>query len=129
MALSSVNYQNQALNALDASGSPVNLGGYVSLHSASPGSPVLNAAGANENANTGSYARQACTWNAASGGSKTNSSALTFTTAGSVAVTHFGTSSVVTYNTGPFGIGGALSSSVTAVTITVAAGALTISAS
>lgn len=128
MALASVNYINQALNALDASGTPTNLAAFVSLHVGSPGSPVLGAAGANENANTGSYARQACTWNAASGGTKTNSSALTFTTAGTVAVTHFGTSSVVTYNTGPFGIGGALTSSVTAVTITVAAGALTISA-
>lgn len=129
MALASINAANQALNGLDASGTPTNLMGFVSLHSASPGAPVLNAAGANENANTGSYARQACSWNAASGGSKTNSSSLTFTTAGSVAVTHFGTSSVVTYNTGPFGIGGALSSSVTAVTITVAAGALTLAAS
>lgn len=129
MALASTNAQNQALQAQDASAVGVNLLGFVSLHSASPGSPALGAAGANENANTGSYARQACTWNAASGGSKTNSSALSFTTGGTVAVTHFGTSSVVTYNTGPFGIGGALSSSVTAVTITVAAGALTLSAS
>lgn len=129
MALASINAANQALNGQDASGSPVNLLGFVSLHSASPGSPTLGAAGANENANTGSYARQACSWNAASGGTKTNSSALTFTTAGSVAVTHAGTSSVVTYNTGPFGIGMPLSSSVTAVTITIAAGALTLSAS
>jgi hypothetical protein len=129
MALASVNAQNQALNGLDASGSPVNLMGFVSLHVGSTGAPVLNAAGANENANAGSYARQACTWNAAASGSKTNSSALTFTTLGTIAVTHFGTSSVITYNTGPFGLGGALSSSVTAVTITVAAGALTLSAS
>lgn len=128
MATASINYRNQALDALTASGTPVNLGAFVSLHVGDPGSPVLGAAGANENANTGSYARQACTWNAASGASKTNSSALTFTTAGSVAVTYFGTSSVVTYNTGPFGIGGALTSSVTAVTITIAAGALTVSA-
>ena len=41
MALASINYANQALNALDASGSPVNLGGFVSLHSASPGAPTL----------------------------------------------------------------------------------------
>lgn len=129
MALASINAANQALNGLDASGTPTNLMAFVSFHSASPGAPALGAAGANENANTGSYARQACSWNAASAGSKTNSSSLTFSTAGSVAVTHFGTSSVVTHNTGPFGIGGALGSSVTAVTITVAPGALTLSAS
>lgn len=129
MPILSINGANQALNALDASGTPTNLMGYTSLHVASPGSPVLNAAGANENANSGSYARQATTWNAASGGTKTNSSALTFSTLGTVAVTHFGTSSVVTYNTGPFGIGGALAASVTATTITVASGALTLTAS
>ena len=128
MALASINAANQALDGINATGSPVNLLAYVSLHTASPGSPTLGTAGANENANTGSYARQACTWNAASGGSKTNSSALSFSTLGSVAVTHAGTSSVVTYNTGPFGIGMPLSSSVTAATITVAAGALTLTA-
>lgn len=129
MALASVNAANQALNGLDASGTPTNLMGFVSLHVASPGTPALNAAGANENANAGSYARQACSWNAPSASSKTNSSTLAFTTLGTVAVTHFGTSSVSTYNTGPFGIGGALTSSVTAVNITVAPGALTIGAS
>ena len=124
MALASTTYANQALNALDASGSPTNLASHVALHTA-----TTSTTGASENANSGSYARQACTWNAASSGSKTNSSALTFTTAGSVAVTHFGTWSSGTYAGGSFGIGGALSSSVTAVTITVASGALTISAS
>lgn len=124
MALASTSYANQALNALDASGSPTNLALAVALHTA-----TTSTTGAAENANSGSYARQACTWNAASSGSKTNSTALTFTTAGSVAVTHFGTWSSATYAAGTFGIGGALSSSVTAVTITVASGALTISAS
>lgn len=129
MPIVSINGANQALNGLDASGTPTNLMGFTSLHVASPGSPALGAAGANENANSGSYARQATTWNAASGGTKTNSTALTFSTLGTVAVTHFGTSSVVTYNTGPFGIGGALGASVTATTITVASGALTLTAS
>lgn len=124
MALASTTAANQALNGLDASGTPTNLLLAVALHTASP-----STTGANENANTGSYARQACSWNAASGGSKTNSSALTFTTAGSVAVTHFGGWSSATYGAGTYGIGGALSASVTAVTITVAAGALTLSAS
>lgn len=122
MALASVTAANQALNALDASGTPTNLMAYVSLHSASP-----STTGANENAATGGYARQACTWNASSSSSKTNSSALTFSTAGTVAVTHFGTFSAST--AGTYGIGGALTSSVTATTITVAAGALTLSAS
>lgn len=124
MALASPTACNQALDGINAVGSPVNLMSHVALHTA-----TTSTTGAAENANTGSYARQACTWNAASSSSKTNSSSLTFTTAGSVAVTHFGTWSSATYAGGTFGIGGALSSSVTAVTITVAAGALTLSAS
>lgn len=124
MALASTTAANQALNGLDASGTPTNLMAYVALHTASP-----STTGANENANSGSYARQSCSWNAASSGSKTNSSSLTFSTGGSTAVTHFGTWSSGTYAGGTYGIGGALSSSVTAVTITVASGALTVSAS
>lgn len=122
MALAGTTACNQALNGLDASGTPTNLMTHTSLHTASP-----STTGANENAATGGYARQACSWNAASAGSKTNSSSLTFSTAGSVAVTHFGTFSAST--SGTYGIGGALSSSVTAASITVAAGALTLSAS
>lgn len=121
MALASTTAENQALNALDASGSPSNLLAYVSLHTASP-----STTGANE-ATGGGYARQACSWNAASSGSKTNSSALTFTTTGATANTHFGTSTAST--AGTYGIGGALTSPVTAATITVAAGALTLTAS
>lgn len=124
MALASTTATNQALNGLDASGSPTNIIAFVALHVA-----TTSTTGASENANSGSYARQACTWNAASSGSKTNSTALTFTTGGTVAVTHFGGWSSGTYAGGTFGIGGALSSSVTAVTITVASGALTLSAS
>lgn len=124
MALASATAENQALNGLDASGTPTNVIAYVALHTASP-----STTGANENANTGSYARQSCSWNAASGGSKTNSSSLTFSTAGSTAVTHFGGWSSGTYAGGTYGIGGALASSVTASTITIAAGALTLSAS
>src|SRR5436190_24176893 len=123
MARASATAENSALDGLDAT-SASNRITHVSLHTADPGTT-----GASENANAGSYARQACSWNAASSGSKTNSSSLTFTTAGSTAVTHFGTWSSATYGAGTYGIGGALSSSVTAVTLTVAAGALTISAS
>lgn len=121
MALASATATNQALNGLDASGSPTNLAAFVSLHTA-----TTSTTGASE-ATGGGYARQAMTWNAASSGSKTNSGTATFTTSGSTANTHFGTWSAV--SAGTFGIGGALTSSVTAVTITVAAGALTITAS
>jgi hypothetical protein len=113
---------NQALNALDASGSPTNLLAFTSLHSASP-----STTGANENAATGGYARQSTTWNAASSGAKTNSTALTFSTAGTVAVTDTGGFSAVT--AGTFGIGEHLGSSVTAASITVASGAISLSAS
>lgn len=117
MALASTTAENQALDGL--SGGTTNLLAYVQLHSASP-----STTGANE---LGSTTRQACSWNAASGGSKTNSSALTFTTPGTTAATYFGTFSAST--AGTYGIGGALAASVTAATITVAAGALTLSAS
>jgi hypothetical protein len=117
MALASVTAENQALDSL--SGGTVNVLAYVQLNSASPGTT-----GANESAST---TRQACTWNAASGGAKTNSSALTFTTPGTIANTYFSTFSAVT--AGTYGIGGALTSSVTAATITIAAGALSLTAS
>lgn len=121
MALASTTACNQALNGIDASGTPTNLATHLSLHTA-----TTSTTGASE-ATGGGYARQACAWNAASGGTKTNSGAPTFTTSGSTANTHFGTWSAS--SAGTFGIGGALSSPVTAVTITVAAGALTLSAS
>ena len=123
MALASTNGEAAALNGLDGTGT-LNLIGFVSLHTGAGPSTT----GANENAATGGYARQACTWNAAStgAGTKTNSSSLTFSTAGSVAVTYFGAWSAVT--SGTYAIGGQLGSSVTAATITIAAGALSISA-
>lgn len=121
MALASTDFINQALNALDASGTPANLAAYVTLHSTSPGTTGVN------EFSGGGYARQACSWNAASSGTKTNSSSLSFTTAGTTAATHFGTASAST--AGTYGIGGALTAPVTATTITIAAGALTVSAS
>jgi hypothetical protein len=120
MALANTVVLNQALNGADASGAPTNQIGFVSLHTATTGTT-----GTNE-ATGGGYVRQACTWNAASGGSKTNSTALTFTTTGATPNTHFGAWTLV--SAGVFGIGGALTSSVTAVTITVASGAITLSA-
>lgn len=123
MPLASAAAANAALNGLDGTGAS-NTMTHVSLHTASP-----STTGANENANTGSYARQACSWNAAASSAKTNSTALTFSTLGSVAVTHFGTWNSGTYGGGAYSIGGALSASVTAASITIAAGAITLSAS
>jgi hypothetical protein len=122
MALASAAAENACLDGLNGTGS-TNVIPNVSLHTATPGTT-----GASENANSGSYARQACSWNTASGGTKTNSTSLTFSTLGSVAVTHFGTWSSATYGAGTYAIGGALASSVTAASITIAAGAITLSA-
>lgn len=123
MAVASNAYLSQALNAVDATGTPTNLAAYVSLHSATPGTPNT---GANEFTG-GGYARQATAWSSSSAGSaKTNSSALSFTNAGTVAATHFSTNSAATVGT--FGLGGALASAVTAATITFASGSLNLSA-
>lgn len=122
MARASVAAENQGLDALAGSlNSPTNLLAYVSLHTGDP-----STTGANE-VSGGSYVRQACTWNAASNGSKTNVTMMTFQTPGTTPVTFFGGWSAAT--AGTYGIGAALTSSVTAATITVAAGALSFSAS
>lgn len=107
---------NQALDAL--AGGATNLIGFTSCHTAAPAGT-----GANEYAGV---TRQATSWNAASSRAKTNSGALSFTTSGASAVTDFGSWSLVT--AGVYGIDMHLTSSVTATTITVAAGALSLSA-
>ena len=117
MALASATAANAALDGIMA------LATHLSLHTASPGTD-----GSNENANSGSYARQAISWNSASSGSVTNSSAETFSTGGTVQVTHVGTWTSGTYGAGSYLIGAALSSGVTAASITVAAGAVTFTA-
>lgn len=122
LALAAVAAENAALNGLDGTGS-VNVVPDVSLHTA-----TTSTTGASETANSGSYARQACSWNAAASGAKTNSTALTFSTLGAVAVTHIGTWSSATYGAGTFAIGAALGSSVTAASITIASGAISFSA-
>lgn len=114
---------NAALNGLDGTGS-TNQMTHVALHVGDPGTT-----GASENANAGSYARQACSWNAAASAAKTNSTALTFSTLGTIAVTHFGTWNSATYGGGTYAIGGALTASVTAASITIAAGAISLTAS
>ena len=122
MARASVAAENAALAGIAGVGS-TNTATHVSLHTADPGTT-----GASENANTGSYARQAVTWNAPSGGAMTNSGALTFSTAGSVAVTHIGTWNNATYGAGTYSIGAPLGSSVTAASITIAASAISFTA-
>jgi hypothetical protein len=112
----SVTAANQALDSL--SGGTTNVLAFVQLNTADPGTT-----GASEATST----RQACSWNAAASRAKTNSSALTFTgQSATTANTHFSTWSAAT--AGTFGISGALSSSVTAATVTVAAGALSLGA-
>lgn len=117
MALASVTAENAALNGLDGTGS-VNQVPFVSLHTATPGTT-----GASEYAGV---TRLACSWNAAASGAKTNSTALSFTTSGATPVTHIGTWSLV--SAGVFAIGMALGSTVQAATITIANGAVSISA-
>lgn len=125
MALLSTAGETQALQSLDASAVGSNLLLWVSLHTASPGSPGT---GANENPSTGGYVRITNTWTASSAGSaRTNVSGMTFSTAGTTAVTHLGTFSAS--SVGTFGIGLPLGSSVTAASITVAVGAASLTAS
>ena len=78
--------------------------GFVSLHTASPGTT-----GANEVTAAGPYARQAITWNAASGGNLDSSNQPQFTVPASTTVSHFGVWSAVTGGT--FYGGAALSAS------------------
>jgi hypothetical protein len=108
---------NAALDAIGNTAPSVNYLGFVQLNTADPGTT-----GASEAAST----RQACTWNAASARAKTNVTALTFAPSAGVANTHFSTWTLV--SAGVFGISGALGSSVTAASVTVAAGALSLSA-
>lgn len=113
----STNLANQLLDAAANVAPSTNYLGFVNLNSADPGTT-----GASEAAT-----RQSCSWNAAAARAKTNSTALTFTpTVPATANTHFSTWTLV--SAGVFGISGALTSSVTAASVTVAAGALTISA-
>lgn len=124
MALASAAAENAALNGLAGVGN-TNVIPFVALHVST--GPAEN--GANENANSGSYARQACSWNAAASSAMTNSTSLTFSTGGTVPVTSIGAWSSGTYAGGTYAIGAALGSSVTATSITIAAGAISWSAS
>lgn len=99
--------------------------GFVSLHTADPtttgGSEVTG----------GTYARVAVTWNAASGGTVTNSNALSINLPASTTASYFGIWSAS--SAGTYYIGGALSPSVTtgasAGIVTIAIGAISVTAS
>ena len=101
--------------------------GYVSLHTGD-----TSTTGANEvTGGSPAYARVAVTWNSPSGGSVTNSNALSINLPASTTASYFGVWSAST--SGTFYIGGALASSVTTGStqgvVTIAAGALSVSAS
>lgn len=96
MALSPAG-KNIALDALAAAAD------FVSIHAGDPGTT-----GANE-LTGGSYARQAKTWNAASGGNLDDSNAPSFPIPPSVTISHFGLWDSV--SSGTYLGGGALSSS------------------
>ena len=98
---------------------------YVSLHTADP-----STTGANE-VTGGTYARVAVTWNAASGGSVTNATALSLNLPASTTAAYFGVWSAL--SSGTYYIGGALTPSVTtggsAGVVTIATSAITVTAS
>ena len=117
MARISTTEANQALSTTGWS--------YVSLHTADPGTT-----GASE-VTRGTYARVAVTWNSPSGGSVSNSGALSINLPASTTASYFGVWSATT--AGTYYIGGALSPSVTtgasAGVITIASGSLSVTAS
>ena len=117
MARASITEENQALATTGWA--------YISLHTADPGTT-----GASE-VTGGSYARVAATWNAPSGGSVTNSNALSINLPASTTAAYFGIWSAITV--GNYYIGGALTPSVTtgasAGVVSIAIAALSIAAS
>ena len=98
---------------------------YVSLHTADPGTT-----GASEVTST-SYSRVAVSWGSPSSGSVSNSGALSINLPASTTASYFGVWSAST--SGTYYIGGALSPSITtgasAGTVSIAASALSVSAS
>lgn len=115
MARASTTAENAAGNGALVAGTTY----YLSLHSADPGTT-----GANEFTG-GGYARQAITFNTWASGASANAASAAVPNAGTTAATHFGVWSASTLGT--YEIGGQLASSVTAASITFAAGAITVS--
>jgi hypothetical protein len=99
---------------------------YVGLFTADP-----TTSGATGEVSGGTYARVAVTWNAASGGSVTNSNSLSINLPAATTASYFGVFSAIT--AGTYYVGGALSPAVTtggtAGIVTIAAAALSVSAS
>src|SRR6185312_8797458 len=118
MARASATAENKALAGIFAASAPTvsATSHWVSLHTADPGTT-----GASETSG-GGYARIQFSVGTPSGGSCSNTGTMTFTTAGTTAITHIGTYDAAT--AGNYEVGAALASSVTAVTITFAAGAI-----
>lgn len=94
---------------------------YLSAHSADPGTT-----GASE-LSGGGYARQAIVFGTASGSVIANNAAISIPTSGATAVNHFGVWSAST--AGTYLGGFVLASPVTAASISVAVGAVTLTAS
>lgn len=98
---------------------------YVSLHTADPGTT-----GASE-VTGGTYARVSVTWSVPSGGTVTNTNSLSLNLPASTTASYFGIWSALT--SGNYYIGGTLTPTVStgasAGTVTIAAAALSVSAS
>jgi hypothetical protein len=126
MARASTTAENNALAGVFSGTAPTAsaTSNWSTLHVAD-----LGTTGASENANAGSYVRQQFSAGTPASGSIANTAVETFTTGGTVAVTHTGTFTSVTYGAGTYNLGAPLASPVTAVTITFAVGAITYSAS
>jgi len=117
MALASNLATNNALAGIFAAAQPTpsTTATWISLHTATTGTT-----GASEYA---SVTRQQFSVGAPSAGSITNTATASFTTSGATAVTHIGAFDALTV--GNFRIGAALTSPVTAATITFAIGSQT----
>lgn len=121
MALAGTLATNNAIAGVFAASQPTpsTTNTWVSLHTASPGTT-----GASEYAGV---TRIQFSVGSPSAGAVSNTATMTFTTSGASAVTHIGSYDAVT--AGNYRIGAALASSVTAVTILFAVGAVSYSAS
>jgi hypothetical protein len=121
MARATTAAENRAISGVFATTTPTpsTTGYWMSLHTADPGTT-----GASEYAGV---TRQQFPAGTASGGAISNTAQLSFTTSGASAVTYIGIWDAAT--AGNFVIGAALSSSVTATSITFASGAASFSAS
>jgi hypothetical protein len=124
MARASVACENRALGGMFAAAAPSvsTTSFWVALFTADP-----TTSGASGEASGGGYARVQFSVGTPTSGTVSNTGTMSFTTSGSTANTHIGTFDAST--AGNYQIGAALTSPVTAVTITFAAAAIQFSAS